>query len=76
MFLQQTTTLNDEEWQALIAKYENTREQLKAWVTSPSVDEDNDYIAAAIMAATHLAYHVGQIRHAAGYAAQRQEAHA
>ncbi len=66
----QPVTLGDEEWQELVEKYAATRTQLKEWVTSPSVDEDNDYIFAAIMVATHLAYHVGQIRHAASYAAQ------
>lgn len=66
----QPVTLNDDEWQHLVEKYAATRDQLKQWVTSPSVDEDNDYIYSAIMVASHLAYHVGQIRHAAGYAAQ------
>lgn len=66
----QPVTLNDDEWQQLVEKYAATRDQLKQWVTSPSVDEDNDYIYSAIMVASHLAYHVGQIRHAAGYAAQ------
>ena len=67
----QPVSLSDEEWQALIDQYAATREQLKEWVTSPSVDEDNDYIFSAIMVATHLAYHVGQIRHTASYAAHQ-----
>lgn len=67
----QPVTLNDEEWQELVGKYAATRDQLKQWVTSPSVDEDNDYIYSAIMVASHLAYHVGQIRHAASYATHK-----
>lgn len=67
----QPIALNDEEWQRLIDKYAATREQLREWVTTPSIDENNDYVYSAIMAATHLAYHVGQIRHAASYAARQ-----
>jgi hypothetical protein len=67
----QPTALSDAEWHELVEKYAATRAQLKDWVTSPSVDEDNDYIFSAIMVATHLAYHVGQIRHTAAYAAHQ-----
>lgn len=67
----QPVQLSDAEWHELVESYASTREQLKAWVTTPSVDEDNDYVYSAIMVATHLAYHVGQIRHAACYAARQ-----
>ncbi len=63
-------TLGDNEWQELVATFAATREQLIRWVISPTVEENEEYAGAAVMVATHHAYHVGQIRHAAGYAAQ------
>lgn len=63
--------LNDNEWQELVASFAATREQLIGWVTSPTVEENDDYVGAAVMVVAHHAYHVGQIRHAAGYAARQ-----
>ena len=63
--------LSDPEWQELVKTFAATRETLIGWVTSPTVEENDDYVGAALMVATHHAYHVGQIRHAAGYAAQQ-----
>lgn len=63
--------LNDEEWQKRVHAFAATREHLINWVMSPTMDENDEYIGAAVMVATHHAYHVGQIRHAAAYAAHR-----
>lgn len=64
-------SLTDEEWEELVNQFAASRELLKGWVAQPTVAEDADYVAAAVMVAAHLAYHIGQIRHAAGYAASR-----
>lgn len=64
-----TVPLTDEEWADLVNQFAATRELLKGWITQPTVAEDAEYVAAAIMVVAHMAYHIGQIRHAAGYAA-------
>lgn len=66
------TQVTDAEWQALVAEYEETRDKFTQWISAPAVAEDDAFAAAAVMAATHMAYHTGQIRHAAAYAANHQ----
>lgn len=65
------TRVTDAEWQALVREYEETHARFTSWISEPSVDEDDAFAAAAVMAATHMAYHAGQIRHATAYAATR-----
>lgn len=65
------TRLTDAEWQALVQEYEETHAKFTTWISDPVVAEDGAFAAAAMMAASHMAYHTGQIRHAAAYAANQ-----
>lgn len=66
-----TVSLGDDEWEALVNQFAATRELFRGWIAQPTVAEDADYVGAAVMAAAHLAYHIGQIRHAIGYVAHK-----
>lgn len=66
------TQVTDAEWQALVNEYEETRAKFTQWISGPAVAEDDAFAAAAMMAASHMAYHTGQIRHAVAYAANQQ----
>lgn len=63
--------LSDDQWQAMVNEYEATHAKFTSWISEPTVAEDEAYAAAAVMAAAHMAYHAGQIRHAAAYAATK-----
>lgn len=60
--------LTDEEWQQSLTDLDELREKLKTWIAQPAVEQDQEYASACVMAVTHIAFHIGQIRHAAGYA--------
>lgn len=61
------STLTDDEWQDLLNHYAASRDALKRQVNA--IADDNDAVAeGAVMLASHLPYHIGQIRHAAAYA--------
>lgn len=60
--------LTEQQWKDLVSQLEASAQNLKSWIARPSVDQDQAYASAAVMAATHLAFHIGQIQHAAGYA--------
>lgn len=62
--------LSEEEWQAMLAQLESGYTGLKQWIANPTLEQNQEYAAASVMAVTHLAFHIGQIRHAAGYAQQ------
>lgn len=66
-------SLSDDEWQALVDDYAATRAVLKDALQNPAMDENEEFVAAAVMLSGHLAYHTGQIRHAAAYAKQEGE---
>lgn len=62
--------LTTDEWVQLLDDLDRSQEELKTWITAPAIPQDQGYAAACIMVVTHLAFHIGQIRHAAGYAQQ------
>ena len=62
--------LTERQWQDTLTQLEESARNLKSWITKPAVDHDQSYASAAVMAATHLAFHIGQIQHAAAYAKQ------
>ena len=62
--------LAEQQWQDILAQLEGSARNLKSWIAKPAVDQDQNYASAAVMAATHLAFHIGQIQHAAAYAKQ------
>lgn len=62
--------LSDTEWQQMLDELEGLHGNLKAWIAEPALAQNQDYATACIMAATHLAFHIGQIQHAAAYAQQ------
>lgn len=62
--------LTDAEWQQLLNELEALQGNLKGWIAEPAIEQDQEYATACIMAATHLAFHIGQIQHAAAYAKQ------
>lgn len=66
----QPQQLTADEWQHLLNQLEDSTRNLKIWITEPAIEQNQDYAAACIMVVTHLAFHIGQIRHAAGYAKQ------
>lgn len=62
--------LTGEEWENLLDQLREGQRDLKQWIAEPVIEQDQTYAAACIMVVTHLAFHIGQIRHAAGYASQ------
>ncbi len=64
--------LTGQQWQDILTQLEASAQNLKSWIAKPAVEQDQDYASAAVMAATHLAFHIGQIQHAAAYAKQAQ----
>lgn len=60
--------LTQQQWQDLLEQMDESARNLQSWIAKPSVEQDQAYASAAVMAATHLAFHIGQIQHAAGYA--------
>lgn len=62
--------LTEQQWQDILTQLEESARNLKSWIAKPAVDQDQNYASAAVMAATHLAFHIGQIQHAAAYAKQ------
>lgn len=60
--------LTEQQWQDLVKRLDVSAQNLLSWIANPSVEQNQEYVAAAVMAATHLAFHIGQIQHAAGYA--------
>lgn len=63
-------SLDDSAWQALVDVFAATRDTLKRNLQNPTMDENDEYVNAAIMLAAHLPYHIGQIRHTAAWAKQ------
>lgn len=62
--------LTEQQWQDILTQLDASARNLKSWIAKPAVEQDQEYAAACIMAVTHIAFHIGQIRHAAGYAQQ------
>lgn len=60
--------LSDDDWASLVDEYAATQQALKDALTTPAMEENEEYAGAAIMLTAHHAYHTGQIRHAAAYA--------
>lgn len=60
--------VTDSEWQQMLDDLEGSQQALKSSVADPVIEQDQDYAAACIMVVTHVAFHIGQIRHAAAYA--------
>lgn len=61
-------SLNGDAWHKLLDRLEDAVADLKTWIIAPAIEQNQEYAAASIMVVAHLAYHFGQIRHAAGYA--------
>lgn len=60
--------LTEQQWQDLVTQLEGSAQNLSSWIAKPSVEQNQEYASGAVMAATHLAFHIGQIQHAAAYA--------
>lgn len=60
--------LTEQQWQDILTQLEGAARNLKSWIAKPTVDQDQSYASAAVMTITHLAFHIGQIQHAAAYA--------
>lgn len=60
--------LTDQQWKDLVDQLDASAKNLRSWIAKPAVEQNQEYASAAVMAATHLAFHIGQIQHAAGYA--------
>ena len=60
--------LTEQQWNDLVTQLEAAAQNLRSWIAKPTMDQPEEYASAAVMAATHLAFHIGQIQHAAGYA--------
>lgn len=64
--------LSAEEWSDLLHQLTEGHQQLRQWILEPGVAQDEEYVGACVMTIAHLSYHIGQIRHAAAYAAQTE----
>lgn len=64
--------LSAEEWSDLVRQLDEGHQQLRQLILEPAMAQDDAFVGACVMTVTHLGYHIGQIRHAAAYAANME----
>lgn len=64
--------LSAEEWSDLVRQLAAGHQQLRRLILEPVIEQDDSFAGACVMTIAHLSYHIGQIRHAAAYAAHME----